>query len=34
MNSNKSKIYGLAGIQWHMHAVKIPDQVHVNIFQN
>ena len=33
MNSNKSEIYGLTGPQLHMYAVKIPEQVHVYIFQ-
>ena len=34
MNSNKSEIYGLTGLQLHMHAVEIPEQVHVYIFQH
>ena len=29
MNSNKTEIYGLIRFQLHMHAVKIPEQVHV-----
>ena len=33
MNSNKSEIYGLTGFQFHMHAVEIPEQVYVHIFQ-
>ena len=34
MNSNKSEIYGLTGFQFQMHAVKIPEQVYVYIFQH
>ena len=33
MNSNKSEIYGLTRFQLHMPAVKIPEQVHVYVFQ-
>ena len=33
MNSNKSEIYGFTRFQLHMYAVKIPEQVHVHIFQ-
>ena len=33
MNSNKSEIYVLIGFQLHMHAVKIPEQVRVYVFQ-
>ena len=34
MNSNKSEICAFAGIQWHMHEVKISEQVNVHNFQN
>ena len=34
MNSNKPEILELVGIKWHMHGVKIPDQIHVHIFHN
>ena len=33
MNSNKSEIYGLTIFQLPMYAEKIPEQVHVHIFQ-
>ena len=29
MNSNKSEIYGLTRFKLQMHAVEIPEQVHV-----